>query len=268
MDQNTGLVVLGTAVGSKDLIVKLLGPTAEYLGDELQTFTQKRIENIKRIFKNAEEIAGDDLDEEGSIPPRVLKGVINEGSYINERLSSEYFGGVLASSRSQISRDDRGSTYISLLSRMSVYQIRTHYVFYKLVKEIFDGETGDPLNSQQTRSNLKVYLPISTYCEAMGFDQNEYEDRWTILSQSFHGLLRENLIDDKIFSLGPAKQLKKHHKDAEEEGIIFIPSTYGIELFSWAHGYNNLPTNQFLNPEVSFNTLEKISLTSNYCRAK
>lgn len=174
MDPNTGLIVLGTALGSKDLVIKLLGPTAEYLGEGLQSFTQQRVENVAQIFKNAERIAGDDLEKEGSVPPRVLKGIINEGSYINERLSSEYFGGVLASSRTSTSRDDRGSTYISLLSRMSTYQIRTHYIFYKLIKEVYDGIEGNPLNSQNTRFELKVYLPMSTYSEMMEFDEQEY----------------------------------------------------------------------------------------------
>ena len=41
--------------GLGEIVYKLLGPTAEYLGDELKTFTQKRIENRDKIFANAVE---------------------------------------------------------------------------------------------------------------------------------------------------------------------------------------------------------------------
>lgn len=49
MDVGTGLAIFG----SKDIIHKLLGPTADYLGGGLQAFTEKRVQNIKKIFENA-----------------------------------------------------------------------------------------------------------------------------------------------------------------------------------------------------------------------
>lgn len=264
MDHNTGLIVLGGAIGSKDLVVKLLGPTADYLGEELQSFTQKRVENIKKIFETASRIAGDDLEKEGSVPPRVLKGIINEGSYINEELSSEYFGGVLASSRTNISRDDRGSTYISLLSRLSSYQIRTHYIFYTLIKILFNGENEALLESQKNYFDLKVYLPISCYCKAMEFDKDEFENRWSFLSQATHGLLRENLISNSNFTIGPANLLQKKYQEVDKDGIVFVPTTYGIDLFTWAHGHCDFPYNEFLNPKFKPNELKELKIPSGY----
>lgn len=38
----------------KDGLQKLLGPTADYLGTGLRDFTQKRAENVGRIFQAAE----------------------------------------------------------------------------------------------------------------------------------------------------------------------------------------------------------------------
>lgn len=48
-----GIGVIAAYVG-KDAVVRILGPTADYLGGELKEFTRRRIENIGKIFSNAE----------------------------------------------------------------------------------------------------------------------------------------------------------------------------------------------------------------------
>ncbi|NAZ18194.1 hypothetical protein GT020_19410, partial [Glutamicibacter soli] len=90
----------------KDGLEKLLGPTADYLGGELQEFTKKRINNVGKIFKKAENKLGDKINSPGGVPPKVLKTIINEGSYSDDELAAEYFGGVLASARTELTRDD------------------------------------------------------------------------------------------------------------------------------------------------------------------
>jgi hypothetical protein len=50
VDVGTGLALLG----SVKLLEKMLGPTAEYIGDGLQTWAKKRTENVRRIFSFAE----------------------------------------------------------------------------------------------------------------------------------------------------------------------------------------------------------------------
>jgi len=113
---------------AKDALQKLLGPTAEYLGDGLRYLTRRRIENIGRIFQKAGAKLGDRIEAPGEVPPRVLKTVLNEGSYCDDELAAEYFGGVLASSRTDTGRDDRGARIGKLLDGLSTYQIRAHYL--------------------------------------------------------------------------------------------------------------------------------------------
>src|SRR6266567_7917518 len=122
MEPATGLTILGTAVGSAKIVEKLLGPTAEYLGDGLKSWTEKRVENTKRIFQHATKLLGDRIETAGGVPPKVLKGILDEGSFCDDELSAEYFGGVLASSRSGVSRDDRGAAFIALLGRLTTYE--------------------------------------------------------------------------------------------------------------------------------------------------
>src|SRR5262249_27664159 len=137
MDPNSGLAILGAAIGSRKLVEKVLGPTAEYVGAGLRAFAQHRVENVKRIFHKASILLEDNPPAGQAVPPRVLRDVLNDGSYRDDELTAEYYGGILASSRSGIPRDDRGAVFTALLSRLSTYQLRAHYVLYRTVHGLY-----------------------------------------------------------------------------------------------------------------------------------
>ncbi|HTH11744.1 MAG TPA: hypothetical protein VMA55_19390, partial [Acidovorax sp.] len=64
MDPVLGTALVGTAAYvSRETLNKLLGPTADYLGQGLRDISQKRIENIARIFRSAEQKAADSLED-------------------------------------------------------------------------------------------------------------------------------------------------------------------------------------------------------------
>ena len=117
-------LTLGLGAMGAYLIPKLLGPTADYLGVEMQALTEKRVNNIKGIFLNARDKLSDrKLNGPGAVSPKVLKIIINDGSYSDDALSVEYFGGVLASSKAEVSRDDRGSRLARAIDVLSTYQL-------------------------------------------------------------------------------------------------------------------------------------------------
>src|SRR5688500_3074157 len=111
MDPTHVAVAVSAYLGLKDLVPKILGPTADYLGGELRTYTEKGASNLRRIVTNAGEKLGDELNKPGQVSPKVLKNVLEEGYFSEDELAAEYFGGVLASSRTTNSRDDRGATF-------------------------------------------------------------------------------------------------------------------------------------------------------------
>jgi hypothetical protein len=78
MDANSGLAILGTAIGSAKLVEKVLGPTAEYVGAGMRDFAQHRVENVKRIFHKASIFLGDSPPAGQAVPPRVLRDVLND----------------------------------------------------------------------------------------------------------------------------------------------------------------------------------------------
>ncbi len=102
-DLGAGLAVLA----SKDLITKLLGPTAEYIGGELRHLAEKANLNLDSIFNRAMRKLGNKIDTPGSVSPRVLKHVWDEGRFVEDELAAEYFGGLMASARSPDGKDDR-----------------------------------------------------------------------------------------------------------------------------------------------------------------
>ena len=80
MDPNTAVGTGLAILGSKPLLERLLGPTADYLGGELQGLVQKCNINLDRIFQAATRKLGQRLDTKGEVSPRVLKHVADRSS--------------------------------------------------------------------------------------------------------------------------------------------------------------------------------------------
>lgn len=260
MDVGTGLALLGSA----KVLEKLLGPTAEYIGSGVKNWAEKRTDNVKNVFSIAVRKLGDRIENEGSIPSKVLKGVLDEGSFCEDALSAEYFGGVLASSRTGSSRDDRGASFLSLISRLSSYQIRSHYIFYHIVKRLFDGATIN-IGTSEGRGKMEVFIPFDIYIEAMEFSGKENIN--VLLEHIMFGLHKEMLIEN-IFRYGSKEHLIKTFAKATSSGIIFQPSSIGIELFLWAYGKSDLTNNDLFKTENIFEVDCKMNIKSGYIKTR
>ena len=223
---------------TKDSVAKLLGPTADYLGGGLKDLTQRRIENIGKVLSNASQKLGSQLEKPGQVPPRILKAVINEASYCEDPLVLEYFGGVLASSRTESGRDDRGVRLTRVVDNLSAYQIRTHYLLYSTIATLFSS-SGKRLGTSEDHEQLQVFLPFEGYADSMMFSQEEW-DNPQILHHIWHGLSSDDLIEGE-WRFGPQKTLKRMFKKVPSPGIVCMPSALGAELFLWAFGYGDSP---------------------------
>lgn len=63
IDPGTGLAILGSAIGGAKVAEKILGPTSEYIGEQLKEWTKKKVKNTANIFKNAEKKLGSKINE-------------------------------------------------------------------------------------------------------------------------------------------------------------------------------------------------------------
>jgi len=78
-------------------------------------------------------------EEDGAVDPRILRAVIEDGSFVSDPLAQTYFAGVLASSRTPTVDDDRALLYLSTLKTLSNRAIKLHFDFYTSVREYFAG---------------------------------------------------------------------------------------------------------------------------------
>ena len=244
MEPETTLSLAITAYVAKDVIAKVLGPTADYLGEGLRDFTKRRLQTIGRIFSNAFEKLDCRLDEPGQVPPRILKTVINEGSYYEDPLAVEYFGGVLASSRTELGRDDRGARVAKVIDDLSTYQLRTHYLLYSTIASLF-SRSGKTFSTDDDRARMEVFLPAAGYLNSMQFSQEEWSNP-QILHHVWHGLYSDNLIEGR-WQFGDQQSLKSIFPGAPGDGFVCHPSALGVELFLWAFGHGSQPLEYLLS---------------------
>jgi hypothetical protein len=264
IDPGTGLTILGGAIGGTKLIEKILGPTAEYIGGGLQNWTQKRVENVGRIFQKAHQKLGERIDQPGTVPPRVLKEILDDGSYCDDELVAEYYGGVLASSRTEDGRDDRGSTYLRLTTQLSTYQIRFHYICYHWWRNLFQG-TG--LNSLQIDDldKMSIFIPEPLFNKTMEFSDFERKTLPSISLHMFNGLNRKDLID--VLGSGEPEQINKwctkmNLKEISERGIVLKPLHFGIEYWLWATSNGNQHAGRFLSSTCKLEAKPLLSLSA------
>lgn len=229
----------------KDGVAKLLGPTAEYLGKGLQEFAQKRVETVGKIFQNAGAKLGEKMDRSGEVPPKVLREIIDEGSFANDDLAIEYLGGVLASSRTEAGRDDRGARLARQVNALSTYQLRAHYLIYGTVREIF-ASRGWSMNMHD-RPRMRLFIPVDQFFEAMDFSQTELQQADQLLRHIFFGLHADELIEGG-FQFGSVEQLKGHFLNAPSTGILCQPSANGADLLLWALGEADKPLEYLFDP--------------------
>lgn len=261
MDPGTGLTILGSAIGGAKIVEKLLGPTADYVGTGLRNWAEKRVQNAGRIFEKAAEKLGDKIDEPGSVSPKVLKEILDEGSYCDDELAAEYFAGVLASSRSGISRDDRAASYLKLTAELSAYQIRFHYVCYAAWRTLFVGSGLRPTFAQDL-DKMWLFLPAAFLVSAMDFD--EQESVGDIVMHCTSGLKRHDLINHAHWG-GPEHMnpLNKQRRwcDIAEYSFTVEPTQFGIDYWLWAVGVGATANrSQFLDAELNFPKLPDIQI--------
>lgn len=260
------MVDLGTGIASivpATIIVKILGPTAGYIGDSLKNLTEEQCENVARIFKNASNKLGDDCDTPGTIPPRVLKEVLDEGPFCDNELMAEYYGGILASGRTPDGRDDRAATYLKLTSQLSSYQVRLHYIAYTTFRKLFAGSNLRTTVENDLR-RMHIFLPDSFLVSACDFTPEE--SGGLILSNTTTGLKQHDLLytlvwgEKEYLNKVGSKALLSQWNNVDSSGIVIKPTQFGIDYYLWANGKGDTWRADFLEPSIEIPELENVKL--------
>lgn len=240
---------------SSPLMIKVLGPTADYLGVGIRDFAEKRVENLKNIFNKAAEKLKGSFNPNSSVPPRVLRCIIDDGSYIDNELAAEYFSGVLASSKSTISRDDRAITFLRILNSMSNYEIRMHYILYRTYRELFIDSPTFSLSKSDVAAKCLVFIPGDSLINALAIEEGEEINQ--IIEHTIPGLVNRGLVGIN-YRYGGEEWMKEANQKFNGPGLLTCPSLLGAQLFLAAHGYIATSGNSLCNSKLKLSDLDGI----------
>lgn len=235
----TTIIVGGlVAYASKDLIAKVLGPTADYVGNETKDLVEASARNLKAIFRSAyKKLSALGVDEANAVNLRVLKEVLSEGRFVDHEVTQSYFAGVLCSAKTDPSADDRGVFYISIIKKLSSYQVTLHYIAYLALSAALRSKDIDYFEKIKNRSSLKVYIPSDLLFDAFGITSKS--DFYTKTEHSLSGLSDSSLIGP---GAGLVDGIKEGRFDAiGGSGVVLTPTLLGADCFLWANGVSNMP---------------------------
>lgn len=239
---------------------KLLGPLFDEMAQDLrQRYAERRARNVLNIVDSAARRSGQALKEPGTVPPRMLGLLLDEGSWCEDEVMAEYWAGIFSAARTPDGRDDRGVTWTKLVARLSSLVLRTHYLLYsEMRRAALDAPSFDIGVANLRDEFTAVYVPKSGFAAGLGLEQEIDAS----LSHAVLGLQREGLISDAV-AYGPKEDIKAGFGvPVPEDGLVASASWVGIELFFWAHGHPNLLERAFTDPELSFDLSLEIPIFS------
>lgn len=192
---------------------KLLWPTLDQIWDDFKKLYEKWRDFI--IKKATSKVKNMDNQEMTNF--RVTKEVFWNWSFTDEAICAEYFGWILAASRTTDGRDDSGIYYLDIIKWLSSKQLHLHYaLFHSLGKLLQQNPEKQKVNLGQSNEiqSLKVY-----------FSFIELSNLWLNIDLDFEALFRKWLI---------AEYKSDTEKVKENEHLpycMFAPTTLGVQLY-------------------------------------
>jgi hypothetical protein len=235
------LVPLASRIAAMGAAHYVLTPSMKKVGDRLAKYTEKGLDNIEQVFKAAEAKLRQRRKAQGDFSPRTLHRVIQQAYTCEDELQGAYLGGILASSRSTTSRDDRAAYYLSITDSLSSYQLRTHAIFYSAILNIGSSEFTRG-KRHIYRGDATVMITDRDYRRAMAFSKSEKPQ--IITPHVFNGLRQQRLVSGCLSAMmtitpgrigGPYISLPKL-SPSRVVMHYFYPTQLGIELFLWGLG--------------------------------
>ena len=216
-----------------DAYKRLLGPSFDLMGEGIKSGLLNRRSNIHRVAERAD--AKTNTHTPGSIPPRVAADVFDKAQWADDEFVAEYLSGVLASSRSDDGRDDRGIVWTSLVGRLSSDSLRLHYAIFSALRAKLRGKDVDYMGQWTQR-----HLVLNYYDLLPGLEFEFNQDGIRRLLDAAYVLEREGLISGMTH--GSAEHFTGvPYRDyvLPDFGDIFMTATTieGCNLFLYGHGY-------------------------------
>jgi hypothetical protein len=238
----------------KAVAPRVLGPTADYLGERLLD-SVKAAENLSQIFVKAYRKLGSNADQEGAVPPRVLRAILDEGPFCDDELCAEYLSGLLASSRTTAGKDEESLSLLSAVSRLPNTALLLHFSAYRALLDnepsstdslyaikVTDIVSNDRLLEWTMEANPQLSpLDAEEAVSLITSDQGRSRTVQLLLTRLRSGIVslqRERLVDDVSMITSPV-QYRKSFADRSlgENRFVFSHTHLGFLLFTRLHGH-------------------------------
>ena len=196
-------------------VKKLLGPVLSELGEDFKRiYTLGRDKIIQVACRKTENI------QDGKIPNlRVTRDVFWNGAFTIDEVCAEYFGGILASSRTYDGKDDSCIQFVDVIKSLSAKQLRLHYVIYHALNKILHHQSST-INVGQSSEIEKISVWISSI-ELINVHRLKIDTDLNVL-------WRQGLIS----------QYKSEVADDGQTSLPYVkanPTTFGVMLYAAAH---------------------------------
>ena len=229
---------ISIAVPGEWMLQKVLGPVLSEMGEDLKKVYAKGRDKISsRAYGKIP-----DPDDGKQANLRVARDVFWNGSFSDDEVCAEYFGGMLASSRSGDGKDDSAIQFVDVCKSLSSRQLRLHYVIYNSLNKLMVA-SGKQVNilSNEIRSTHVYFSGV----ELMMLKIDVMLDTTV--------LLRQDLLSGWKSEIKMGDLLLPH--------LLINPTTFGVMLYAAAH--NRLSKfNSF--HKVDFGDFDNVALPKHY----
>lgn len=206
--------------GTAYVAQQLFGKTLAEMGDDLNKVY--KLNRDKLLAKAASKVTNPD---DGAKPNlRVARDVIWNGAVTDDEVCAEYFGGLLAASRSADGKDDSALIYVDCIKALSAKQLHLHFVIYSSLQSqlVKSGRAINP-GVENEISRIEVWFATRELTERLGL----------IPSIDLNVLHRQGLVSSYVTD---------NHMVGEKP-LAYVkasPTTFGVLLYAAA--LNSLPT--------------------------
>ncbi len=194
---------------------KTLGPVLSEIGEDLKKLYAKGRDNI--ISSAYKKIPNPEDGKSANL--RIAYDVLNNGSFTDEEICAEYFGGILASSRTADGKNDDAIQFVDTIKSLSSKQLHFHYVIYNSINKLL-VRAGQPVN---------IGLSSEINGKEIWFSSVELTQLNLRLDTDLNILHRQGLLNSYETSA---------HKVDEQSSLPYAkatPTTFGVFLYVIAH---------------------------------
>lgn len=203
---------------------KVLGPVLGELGEDFRKLYTFGRDNI--ILAAYRKIANPDDGKHANL--RVARDVFWNGAFTDEKVCAEYFGGILAASRSNDGKDDSSIQFVDVIKSLSSKQLRLHYLIYNALNKMLSIKKDILLNVAQSTEIQRHAVWLSSFelqaihCIDVGIDFN------ILFRQGLIFEYKTDVIQEVLEELPNGKKVR------DLPYCMIKPTTFGILLYAAA----------------------------------